>query len=211
MKTRTLATVVIGLVVLLTLGFLADQACNVLPGRLQEAEARYRAAVAVAAEKDAQAAEARAALVAAIAEREAMEAALKAEVAQANSELAVVSQQLEALQGQEPPTTPDIEAMPIVISLRAQVRTLSEGFSLAMETIKKQEERIVLLERDKADLLSLVGSWKAQYEREHSLRLAAEGLYEDSQKVFGLFRLSGTVKNVVIGGLAAGTIYGLLR
>ena len=211
MSTKTLVTVIIGVVLVLVFGLLLDQACNVLPKRLQEAEVRYGIAVAVAAEKDAQAAEARAALVAAVAEREAMEAALKAEVAQANSELEVVNQKLEALLGQEPPTTPEEESLPIVISLRAQVKTLSHGFSLALATVEKQEGRIALLERDKADLLAWGESWRAQYEREHTLRLASDGLYADSQKVFGLFRVSGTVKNVVIGGLAAGTIYGLLR
>ncbi len=59
------------------------------------------------------------------------------------------------LKANEPPTTPEIEAMPIVVNLRAQVATLTVAFSLSQKTVTLQAEEIVLL-KGKFDALQAI-------------------------------------------------------
>lgn len=201
----------VGLVLLLTFGFLVDQACFRLPSKLKEAEAKYNVLVAETELTNQAAAAERARLLEVIAKNEAREAELLAESAQYVDQIQTYRAEITRLQAQEPPTTPEIEALPIVINLRAQVRQFSLALEAANQTISLQAQTITLLTQDKALLRERVDSWRGQYEREHALRLSAEGLYAKSTKVLGLFKLSGVAKDIVIGGLVAGTIYGLVK
>jgi len=210
-NSKGIALLAAGLVVLLLLGFLADQACHVLPNKLKQSELKYEAYRAMSVEKDKISDAKIADLQAQLVESEKVEAVLNQTIETQKVQIQAQAQTIADLQAAEPPTTPEIEAMPIVINLRAQIKALVQGFSLAQQTIAEQEKLIVQLKMDKEILTGQVNEWIAKYNREHTLRLAAEGLYADSKKVLGLFRLSGTAKDILIGGLVAGTVYGLVR
>lgn len=148
--------------------------------------------------------------------REAAEAMARADTLAVDN--AVLRQQVTAqagviadLQAAEPPTTPEIEAMPIVINLRAQVKALTHGFSLAQQTIAQQDQEIRNLRLVIADQTIMLQEWEAKFNREQALRLSSESLSAMYKRRLTTFRLTGTVKTVVIGGLAAGLVYSMVR
>lgn len=193
--------------VLVTLG-LGYRACIQLPAQLKQAEAKYHD-LAVVTDLQNHAAQAeRLALLATIAEREASEATLKAKVAQSEKELAAARRTIAELQANEPPTTPAIEALPVVISLRAQVRAFGVALTAADKTISDQSDTILKLELDKKDLLALGETWKSQYDREHTLRVQAEDLFKLSER---RYKLNKTVTLVAVTAVGAGIVYGLVR
>ena len=203
--------VVVSITILLVLGFLFDKACFQLPQALKDAEAKYQVLVAETALKDEAAAAERARLMTELAVHEEHEASLEAAVETTTAQLRAAKATIADLQAQEPETTPEIEALPIVINLRAQVAQFSLALEAAESTIASQREEISLLKQDKMLLVAQADTWRAQYEREHALHLAAKGLYDKSTKVLGLFKLSGIAKDILIGGLAATAIYGLVK
>lgn len=208
MKGKTVVFAILALAVVLTFGALVDRACFQLPKELREAKAAYQTLV-VATDLQNNAAQAeRQALLATIAEREASEATLKQVVAQNAKELASAKQTIAQLQANEPPTTPEIEALPVVISLRAQVRGFSLALSAAEKTIADQAALIISLELDKKDLLEWGTSWKSQYEREHTLRLASENLFNLSER---RFKLSTKITYVAVTAVGAALVYSLVR
>lgn len=115
------------------------------------------------------------------------------------------------LQAAEPPTTPELEALPLVISLRAQNRALLEGFTLAQQTIAQQDEEIKALRLVIVDQRLIIAEWEAKFNREQALRLSSERLSATYKRELTKFRLTGTVKTVVIGGLAAGLVYSMVK
>jgi len=125
-----------------------------------------------------------------------------------NLELSAARAELSALQNAEPATTPEEEALPIVINLRGQISKLNGMVTLVQDIAQKQAEEIVQL-KGKVTLLEQVGAeWKGAYEREHTLRLQAEDLY----KVCSRSRNSnGLLTKVALGVAGAGIIYGLLK
>lgn len=205
---KTVIWLALGLALLLTFGFLVDMACFQLPEQLREAKAQYQSLVVETTIQNNAAQAERQALLATIAEREASEAVLKAKVAQDAKELALAHQTIAALQASEPPTTPEIEALPVVVSLRAQVRAFSVALAVAERTISDQSDIIFKLEQDKKDLWEWGASWEAQYEREHTLRLASENLFKLSEH---RFKLNKTVTYLVVGAAGAGLVYSLVR
>jgi len=137
--------------------------------------------------------------------REAEEATLKAEATANKRTIASQAQTIAALQAAEPATTPEIEAMPIVISLRAQVRELTVGFNLAQATIATQDETIKRLELDKVDLAEQRDKWKADYESEYRLRLNCEkglGIAEKQIKSSKFWRTTAIVAGTIALGAA---------
>lgn len=191
--------------------FLADRACNVLPKKLQEADAKYQAYRALSVEQHKQSD----ALIAKLTEDNIALAsetvALKKDIATNKETISAQSQTIAQLQANEPPTTAEVEAMPIVINLRAQVRALTEGFSLARQTIAEQDKVILNLTLSNQNLERIVVEWQAKFNREQSLRLAAESLNLGYKKQISGMHLTSTIKNVVIGGLVVGVVAGLVR
>lgn len=130
---------------------------------------------------------------------------LETDVAAKQKKITLLSDQLAAIVGQEPPTTPDIEAMPIVINLRAQVATLTEMFTLANGTIIDKDAIIARWERKYEAQVQISTEWKASYDREHILRVQAEDLFKACEHSKKVNKLWGNVKAVAMG-IAAGVV-----
>ena len=184
-----------------------DGSCNA--GRqLRDAKLRYEAYRAVAeadhaamTEKVSHMTNEISRLGAAIAEKD-------AKVAQYVERVSTLTAELTALQDAEPPTTPEIEALPIVVNLRGQVAKLTAAFSLAQDTITLQGEEIALLVGQRELLEGVAAEWRGAYEREHALRVQAEGLFKLSERRVGMNKV---VTKVALGVAAAGVAYGLLK
>ena len=133
---------------------------------------------------------------------------LEHEVEVKTGKIVALQSDIADLQASEPATTPEIEAMPIVINLRAQVAKLTEAFTLAHDVIDKQAEEIRAWET-KYDLqVEISNEWKCAYDREHDLRLQAEGLVvkcESRLKPWGW----KNIRNMAIGA-AAGFVAGAI-
>lgn len=186
------------------------QSCR-LTKRLAVAEAKYQAQVAETAALQAQSD-----LIIAAKTHEAEVAMATADTK--SQENAVLKEKVKAqatviadLQAAEPPTTPEVEALPIVINLRAQVRALTQGFTLAQQTIANQDLEIKHLRLVIVDKDIIIAEWEAKFNREQALRLSCQDLSAMYKRELTKFRLTGTVKTVVIGGLAAGLAYSFLR
>jgi hypothetical protein len=136
---------------------------------------------------------------------------IEKEITQKDEQLTVVNQRLRDLQAAEPPTTPEIEALPIVVNLRGQVAKLTGMFNLSQNVVVAQSQEIVEL-KGKVGLLELVAAeWKGAYNREYALRLSSEKLLtiaENRGIVFKLFGIKiNLVKDVVVPGLTFGLGY----
>ena len=131
-------------------------------------------------------------------------------IAVLEGEAVVLAQQVSAIthalaSAQEPPTTAEIEALPIVIYFRARDKMQEERFSLAMEDNLKDHQVIdelkgIIKQKDLS-----IEVWAKKYEGEHHLRMMGEDLYSSSKKVIARLERGLTTRNILIG-LAAGTI-----
>lgn len=132
----------------------------------------------------------------------------ESEIAEKDGRIAALSVRLDELQNTEPPTTPEIEAMPIVINLRGQVARLTEMFSLAQETINTQREEIALWAKKYEAQAAISGEWQSEYEREHQLRLMSEGIVGRLER-----RVRGAkfLNKAAIVAVAGAVAYGLLK
>ena len=120
-------------------------------------------------------------------------------------QLSVLHSQLEELQNEEPPTTPEIESLPIVINLRGQVSRLTEMFTLANSIIAEKDKIIQAWEVKFAAQVDISNSWKKQYEDEHTLRLACEGMNKTLESKVRTIAFRGkiwTAAALVAGGYA---------
>jgi len=120
-------------------------------------------------------------------------------------QLSVLHSQLEELQNTEPPTTPEIESLPIVINLRGQVSRLTEMFTLANSIIAEKDKIIKAWEVKFAAQVDISESWKKQYEDEHALRLACEGMNKTLESKVRTIAFRGkiwTAAALVAGGYA---------
>ena len=115
-----------------------------------------------------------------------------------------LSTRLDELQNGEPPTTPEIEALPIVVNLRQQVATLTEMFTLAQGTIETKDREIELWSKKYDAQVAISAEWKVMYERENKLRLMGGELITGLERSLKISRLKGKVATVAIVGLAAG-------
>ena len=126
----------------------------------------------------------------------------EAEIVVKNAEIVVLSNQLDELIANEP-VQPELESQPLVISLRKQVKTLTDLYSISTSIVTLQSEEIDVL-KGKCNTLESIGTeWKQSYDREHTLRINLEGLLKLSEK-----RVSNpwkTVRNVAVG-VAAGIV-----
>ena len=132
---------------------------------------------------------------------------LSEEVLSKRKRISELSNQLDELVSNEPPTTPEIESMPIVISLRGQVRTLTEMYSLSQETVTLQSKQIGLIVGQYNAQVLISAEWKSMYDKEHALRVNCEGLLKVCES-----RVPSPWKTVrtVAYGVAAGFIVGSL-
>ena len=126
----------------------------------------------------------------------------EAEIVVKNAEIVVLSNQLDELIANEP-VQPELESQPLVISLRKQVKTLTDLYSISTSIVTLQSEEIAVLKGKCNTLESIVTEWKQSYDREHALRVNCESLLKLSEK-----RVSNpwkTVRNVAVG-VAAGIV-----
>ncbi|MCK9599094.1 MAG: hypothetical protein M0R06_08645 [Sphaerochaeta sp.] len=133
---------------------------------------------------------------------------LKAEVKVKDEKIRTIQAELSELQGQEPPTTPEIEALPIVINLRGQVAKLTEMFTLSQEVIKSKDKEIELWAKKYDAQAAISGEWKAMYDKEHQLRLMSEGIVSGLES-----RVRGAkfLNKVAVVAVAGAVAYGLLK
>ena len=127
---------------------------------------------------------------------------LRSEVSSKTLQLAQLSNQLDELVANEP-VQPELETQPLVISLRKQVKTVTDLYSISTSIATLQSEEIAVLKGKCNTLESIVTEWKQSYDKEHALRINLEGLLKLSEK-----RVSNpwkTVKAVAIG-VAAGIV-----
>jgi chromosome segregation ATPase len=130
---------------------------------------------------------------------------LESEVAAKNLEISAAKTELAELQAAEPPTTPEIEALPIVINLRGQVAKLTDMFNLSQNTITIQSLEIDELWGKTKLLEDVVAEWKGGYEREHALRIQAENMFKICERGRRLQKFWKTTAIV-----ATGAVTGLL-
>jgi len=105
----------------------------------------------------------------------------------------------------EPPTTAEQEALPIVIYLRARDKMQEQRFSLAMADNLKDHQvidelKLIIIAKD-----LVIAAWAKKYDAEHNLRMMGEDLYSSSTKVIARLERGMTTRNILIG-LAAGTV-----
>lgn len=132
-------------------------------------------------------------------------AILQASVAAKDAKITLLSGQLANIVGQEPPTTPEVESLPIVINLRAQVAKLSEMFALSEAASKEKDDIIYNWEVKFNSQVKITLEWVRRYEQENALRLAAESMFKMSQR-------QSTKTKIICGAIAvAAVIYGATR
>ena len=125
-----------------------------------------------------------------------------------DAKIVALSTRLDELQNAEPPTTPEVEAMPIVINLRGQIAKLTEMFSLAQEAISARDTEISILKQMYANQVEISNEWKANYDREHALRLSCEGLVKHLESSVKASKFLNKAAIVAVAGAVA---YGLLK
>ena len=130
----------------------------------------------------------------------------EAEIVVKNAEIVVLSNQLDELIANEP-VQPELESQPLVISLRKQVKTLTDLYSISTSIVTLQSEEIDVLKGKCNTLESIVTEWKQSYDKEHALRVNCEVLLKGCEaRVPGPWK---TVKKVALG-VAAGFVAGSL-
>ena len=128
---------------------------------------------------------------------------LKRAVVTANVTIAALNHTIDNLTSAEPSTTPDIEAIPIVINLRARVAKLTEGFSLAQATIWKQEKIIANLELVVKNTEKIAADWEADYNRSQGLLATERSLRLASEKKWSRVSIVAKVEAAIITGAGA--------
>ena len=122
-----------------------------------------------------------------------------------DAEIALLKDELEAVVGQEPPTTPDIEALPIVVNLRGQVKLLKEIVAKDIDVIANREKVIDAWELKFNAQVDISEAWRKNYESEHILRVQAEGLFKVCERSQRLNKFWKTT-TIVAGAIAIGAI-----
>jgi hypothetical protein len=201
----------VALVFAVVAGIASYRACETLPYELRLADAKYQEyrALSIADHRasDAIIVGLRADIVAKVTENVTLQGTVVTQL----GTIATLNQTISGLLADEPPATPEEEALPIVINLRAQVKALREGFSLAQDTIEKQSKVILNLESVVVSQEGIIKEWTAKFNREQALRLSSESLNAKYKKTLSHKNAVGTFKNVVIGCLVVGTVSGLVK
>ena len=133
---------------------------------------------------------------------------LKADILVKNQRISALSSQLDELQNTEPPTTPEIESLPIVINLRGQVARLTEMFNLSQEAGKLKDQTIIALENKFTLQVAITDEIVGQLDREHALRLASESL---ANRAISRYKSSKFLNKAAIVAVAGAVAYGLLK
>lgn len=133
---------------------------------------------------------------------------LKADILVKNQRISALSSQLDELQNTEPPTTPEIESLPIVINLRGQVARLTEMFNLSQEAGKLKDQTIIALENKFTLQVAITEEIVGQLDREHALRLASESL---ANRAISRYKSSKFLNKAAIVAVAGAVAYGLLK
>jgi chromosome segregation ATPase len=143
-------------------------------------------------------------LTKAIGQRDETIGQLEHKVAQYVEKTSTLTAELTALQNAEPPTTPEVEALPIVVNLRAQVSKVTEMLTLSQKTVTLQRQEIDAYV-DKVSLLEqVIVEWKGAWDREHTLRVQAEDLfklYERKQKLNRFWKTTAVVATGAVAGI----------
>jgi len=202
MKTRTIITavVIIALVVSVAYNFRScglDKKYSKLAAEKARVEADYAAAL-----------ERIVGYTEAIRQSDETIAALNETILKKNAKIISLQSELADLQASEPPTTPEIEAMPIVINLRGQIAKLTEAFSLSQSTIKDKDAVIGEWELKYGNAIKISETWKTAYENEHSLPVQSEALFKIAERRAKMNKIFSKVAVVAAAGAVA---YGLLK
>lgn len=204
MKQKTIITLAIAGLVLLIFSF--ARSCY-YSDKLKAKEKEYTEFRAITEEELKQSSVRLDALTKAIELRDEAIVKLDAEVVAKKRELAAAKSAYQDLVDSEP-VQPELETQPLVINLRAQIGQLKGMVTLVQDIAQKQANEIDEL-KVKVALLEDVGKeWKSNYEREHTLRLQAEDLYNVCSRSRKAGKALTKVALVIAG---AGAAYGLLK
>lgn len=197
------AIIIIGLALLAL--FALDRSC-VADRELAQAKADYEEQVRILEADNALKLDAIAAAERAIAQKDAQISASGIVIATKDRQITLLRSELAVIVVQEPPTTPEVESLPIVINLRAQVSRLTEMFSLS-EAARAEQDKVIASWRDKYEAqVTISVAWKAQAENEHTLRVQAESLFKiyEHQRKMNIWKFVG----YTAGAFALGYVIG---
>jgi len=202
MKSNSWLPWVLVVILVVALGWSLDS-CRHARTKLDQAEGRYKTLVA---QTDA----ARAESDRLLAEYTARASAALGKAEEARAKAVALGRQVSDLTAalhaaQEPPTTAEQEALPIVIWLRSQLALQEQRFTLVQQQLSEKDNeiaslRVVISAKDNA-----LAEWQAKYEREHVLRLEGEALYAESKSYISKLERRSKASTVVFI-LAAGAI-----
>jgi hypothetical protein len=122
-----------------------------------------------------------------------------------NAQVAALTATLHDLQAAEPPTTPEIESLPIVINLRAQVKALARAFDLSQNVVIEQGLQIKAWEAKFNAQVTISETWRTRYENERTLRVACEGMFKAAEHQVKANKFWRTAA-IVAGAVAVGAI-----
>jgi hypothetical protein len=111
------------------------------------------------------------------------------------------------VQANEPPTTAEQEALPIVQYLRARDKMQEERFSLAMADNLKDHQVIDELRGVNAAKDLQLGAWQVKFDEEHGLRLMSEDLGLAKDRRIRALERGSIVKSVVVGAVVGTATY----
>lgn len=123
------------------------------------------------------------------------------------TENAHLSNQLDELQNTEP-SYPDMEAHPLVINLRGQIKTLTSMYSLAREEINKKDMVIESWTVKYNLQVQISKAWETKYNTEHALRVSSEELAKAIKS--SKSSLTKTITYVAVAVVAV-SVVGLLK
>jgi hypothetical protein len=139
-----------------------------------------------------------------ITQAHAAEAVALEDAVKAKRETAVAQAALAELQAQEPPTTPEIESLPIVINLRGQVARLTEMFTLSQAEGAVKDRLIVSKDTIIAAQADAMAALTVQRDNYEALWRVADGLVsKQSRFTLGEKVLTGAVGYGIGKGLEA--------
>jgi chromosome segregation ATPase len=210
MKARILIGLglLVGLALLLVVSVQSCRDNKVLGKRYEELKAEYAALREAAVDAEGR-------LNAIITQQEKAIAELDASIADRNKTIQGLEKRLSGVAG----ITDELEAAratltdkdAIIANLDEQVSAWKVKFNLAQDIIKEKDEVIRSLSLKYDSQVVISESWKAKYQQELSLRLAAERVMETADRQIASLKRAGKVKNILIATAVAGAIYGLAK
>ena len=133
---------------------------------------------------------------------------LNVEKSAKDAEISRLRESLADAVANEPPTTPEIEAMPIVISLRAQIGWLNKLVASNLDIIANREQVIQAWTSKFNEQVDISEAWRTKYENERNLRENCEKLFKLSERSR---KYGKTWTKIALGVAGAGIIYGLTK